>query len=55
MTYQELKTLKDGPEKKFRLIKAYGGALRLHVADPHKLSCAEIVKILDEIITLEGC
>ena len=39
--YMAAKEQKDGPAKKFYLIKAYGRILRAAGHDPAKLSCAQ--------------
>ena len=47
--YMAAKEQKDGPAKKFYLIKAYGSELRAAGLDPRELSCAEIVALLDQM------
>jgi hypothetical protein len=45
MTLEQILQMKDGPEKKFRLLKMFAAALRdAGVDHPQALSCADIVK-----------
>ena len=43
-TFAEIASQKDGPIKKFQLIKIFGSALRQSGLDPRKMSCAELEK-----------
>ena len=47
-SYQEMRVMRDGPAKKFALIKGYARALRQRgVANPDLLSCAELIAHID--------
>jgi hypothetical protein len=49
--FDAIKSKKDGPIKKFELIKAFGSALRQSGSpDPRKMSCAELERQIGTII-----
>jgi hypothetical protein len=50
-TFAALQSQKDGPVKKFQLVKIFGSALRQCGHDPKAMSCAELEA---EIITMLG-
>jgi hypothetical protein len=43
-TFAEIASQKDGPIKKFQLIKIFGSALRQSGSEPAQMSCAELEK-----------
>ena len=50
-TFDAIRALKDGPEKKYKLIKVFGPALRRDgVPNIHAMSCAELVVEIDKRI-----
>jgi hypothetical protein len=46
----EILALKDGPEKKFKLMKLYGVALRERGIEGKTMSCAEIVAVIEKLM-----
>jgi hypothetical protein len=46
--------LKDGPEKKFKLIKFYGAALRERGIESKTMSCADIIAAVLRVAKEEG-
>ena len=45
-----LRAAKDGPVKKFQLIKAFGVMLRDRGLDPHVMSCTELETHISAIL-----
>jgi hypothetical protein len=49
MTLQTLKAMKNGPIKKFYLVKTYAPLLRIHGLDAKQMSCDAIIAVVETL------
>jgi hypothetical protein len=49
-TFAQIATQKDGPIKKFQLIKLFGAAIRQGGVEPKEMSCTELEARISEML-----